>query len=280
MATIGATPYTLTTISGGINRLRTKGGTDRNSLYDLLNGYVTQSNTIKVRPGTFRLANIAAYAGAGTTKGLVAYQGVLHTFSSQIVTLPPNGVLHVLAHPSQSNGVNIPLKEIHFAAPYLGGLYVVAEFTVSPTIQATVGSVFHYWIQFAEGGPNANEWQASTDYSVGDVVIPTVPNGLTYVASRLFPAEPLWAPNTQEMVGNIVEPTVPNGFGYVCVATTGTNPATGTTEPTWPTADGAQITENNVAETVSTVVSTANDSPTPQTPGRYDGLYGPPGGNK
>ena len=47
--------FALTTAKGGINRLRDKGNASKDSLYDLLNGYVTQTNSIKPRPGT-RLA--------------------------------------------------------------------------------------------------------------------------------------------------------------------------------------------------------------------------------
>src|SRR6202012_1311854 len=90
----------LTTIGGGINRLRTKAGADSNSLYDLLNGYVTAANTVKVRPGTIRNVNLADTAGAGMTKGLVAYEGAMHIFASQVVDVPDGYVLHVLSHPA------------------------------------------------------------------------------------------------------------------------------------------------------------------------------------
>ena len=272
MANIAAQTFSLTTISGGINRLRTKGGASKDSLYDLLNGYITAASTARVRPGTFRVANIAAYAGAGTTKGLVRYQGNLHTFATQVVSLPPTGVLHVLAHPAQTGAANIPLKEIHFAAPFLGGIYVVAEFVVSTAIANTVGSIFHYWIQYANGGGNANNWTANTDHKVGDVVIPSTPNGLTYIASRLIPAAPLWAAGTQESVGNIVEPNTYNGFQYVCTATSGPTPATGATEPTWPTSDGGVVVESNIATQTAATTSAATDPSSPGIPPRYGGI--------
>jgi hypothetical protein len=77
----------LTAVNGGINRLRVKGAADRNSLYDLLNGYVTQQKTIKVRPGTFRTAELPEdTAGDGLTKGLCVFNDLFHVFSDVSAT--------------------------------------------------------------------------------------------------------------------------------------------------------------------------------------------------
>ena len=177
-----------------------------------------------------------------------------------------------------TNSAAFLLKEIHFAAAYLGGIYVVAEFNVTDsTLLAEFGSVFHYWIQSSISGDNANEWTANTDYQIGDVVIPTSPNGLTYIASRALPANPVWAPNTIETVGNIVEPTVANGFKYTVTNTLGAVPTTGETEPTWPLSDGATVLEASSLANDQTfsVVSAAAAAPTPTVPARYEGLYSP-----
>lgn len=423
------TPIALTAISGGINRLRTKGGADKNSLFDLLNGYVTQAGTAKVREGTNRNANIATYSGAGMTKGLLAYQSKFHVFSHQVVGVPPGYELHVINHPAavdtvvtpvpvntrtgtfaaatkigtaagfgavsattqngfaieavitpdpggavgfalpvsvggftiasffQATGTSVndpnqvyliftgafnlvgatmtynvggvpqvfaldilhqttqlglgsgytvfklgtatpdghsgggwnvpftfglptistvvvPIKEIHFAAPYLGGIYVAASFVITnPTILAQFGDTYHFWIQSSAGGDNSNAWQASTDYSIGDVVIPTTANGLTYIASRRYPPNPLWQASTLEAVNNIVEPTTPNNFQYTATAVLGANPSTGTTEPTWPTADGAVVKENSSLANDQTItrVQPATNTPTSAPPSRYGG---------
>lgn len=260
------TPIALTAINGGINRLRTKAMADKNSLYDLVNGYVTQTGTIKVRPGTLRAANIGAYSGAGTTFGLMAFQGSFHVFATSIVSVPPNYVLHVLFNPN-SLATPIALAHIHFAAPYLGGIYVVAEFVD--------GNVFHYWIQDSVSEDNSNVWQANTDYQIGDVVIPIVPNGYQYVASRANAANPVWTPNTLETVGTTIEPTIANGFMYTATQTDGANPSTGATEPTWPTSDGAQVVESStLANDQSVTLATpAATTPVPKVPSRYIGLY-------
>lgn len=410
-------PIALTAISGGINRLRTKGGADKNSLFDLLNGYVTQAGTVKVREGTYRNANIALASGAGTTKGLMAYQSQLHVFSHQVVSVPSGYALHVLNHPaaqqspaagtvtknftltagfnaaaglaaesvdggfttsppctiggigaltggalpngaivkalySNDTGGNktpvlvisgtqtqtyfgtlqftdgnthlvvnlatsaattfdtttypgytvwrwlnggqlqsgtvgllsvpspattyipIPIKEINFSAPYLGGIYVSATFVVSdPAVLAQWGDTFHFWIQSSTGSDTSNTWKKDTDYVIGDVVIPTVLNGLTYIAGRRYPANPVWAANVAEIVGNIVEPTSPNSFQYTATAVLGAKPSTGTVEPTWPTGDGSVVLENSSIANDQTItrVDPASNTPTPAVPSRYSG---------
>ena len=45
-------PVTLSAVQAGITRLRTKGGASPESLYDLINGYVTAARTIAPRPGS------------------------------------------------------------------------------------------------------------------------------------------------------------------------------------------------------------------------------------
>jgi hypothetical protein len=261
----------LTVVAGGINRLRVKGNADKNSLFDLLNAYVTQAGTVKVRPGTYRAANIAAYSAAGATKGLVAYQDYFHVFAISVVAVPPGYQVHVLNHPQQPTA---PISEINFAAPYLGGLYVVATFAVTTAIEEEYGATYHYWIQSSQGGDNANTWEANTDYQIGDVVIPTTVNGLTYVASRKNPANPLWTANTVEAEGNVVEPNTANGFQYTVTATLGATPTTGATEPDWPTTDGATVIEDSsLANDQTVTLASAATTPTPTTPIRYRGLY-------
>ena len=414
----------LTTIGGGINRLRKKAAADKNALFDLLNGYVTMSNTVKVRKGSFRNASLDP-----TTKGLVAFDGEMHTFAPTYVDVPDGYVCHVLTHPSgdqvqtgtfevsvtggvfsggsvlgsnddagEINGTigfalaavcnhpegsvfpatyggqsgdpaivaicntnssshddpskvyfvfassfkdtwgvsvsypkvgggtgtlaldaahvsedliliggyiafqgstqialdngtpvtvtftgptyaPVPLKEIHFAAPFMGFLYVVAEFEAVNSIIDSDGTVFHYWLQ--DSSPN---WQASTDYIIGDVVTPTVPNGLAFMAQRRYAPNPVWAATTAVEEGTVVEPTVANGFNFTVIATQGANPTTSDTEPVWPTADGATITEdsqNAAYDDVVTMPGTASNAAAPvpnvDPSGTYKNLAGTTG---
>lgn len=527
----------LTAINGGMNRLRTKGAARRDTLYLLQNGYVSAANTVKVRPGTIRNTDLSATAGAGTTKGVVGFQGALHTFSAQQVPVPPGYVLHVISHPAVNsgtlaqltlvaggvsfailngnnstgpftnvampnggatgfsdgsmeaaqtfgncNGVNpatqniggqqlavaawvsggtnfpgnsyyvlavrglvaqnlftsitfdthagsttfqsasasiyhqgsnytawcwlttdtqgqafngeattgwslgaskgtgfevntagsltpptyaangktypilnfetlpagslklvfgpakedgslapqgtfvsvsfvdvtstlrtftsaaatfsltgnvstwtwatspplfavgssytinfnqtssstIPLKEIHFAAPFMGFLYVVAEFQPD---NSGFGSVFHYWLQ------GNTPWVANANHKIGDIVLPSPLNGFAYQAARNGAPNPVWSPNVKHAINDQVEPTVPNGFFFKAIAVEGANPTSGATEPSWPTTDGATITENSQfsSDQTATIVTSAPQPPTqvpnPATQARYKNLF-------
>lgn len=215
----------LNAVQAGITRLRTKGGASPNSLYDLVNGYVTASRTIKSRPGSREVYTLPV-----GTKGLCAFKGKLHVFSADVVTpTNPLFVAHTLRHPDPAQSA-LALKEIHFAAPFLGYLYVVAEFAN--------GDVFHYWLQ-----ESAN-WQANTIYREGDVVQPTLPNGYAYRAARIDAPAPVWAPNVARAIGDKVEPTTANGFQFTVIDTLGASPKSGATEPDWPAEDGATVAED------------------------------------
>lgn len=234
----------LTTVRGGINRLRTKGGARADTLYDLLNGYATESGTVRSRPGTTRVATLDS-----RTRGLCAFGGSLHTFCHEVVTVPDGYTLSVLQHPDPPEAdyayadaydpyaayTPVPLHKIHFSEPFLGGLYVAAEFED--------GSVYHYWLR------PGSTWEANTTYERGALVQPSVPNGILYEASRYGDPYPPWQADEPRSDGSdgyeqsIIEPTTYNGFYYVCIETQGPNPRSGTVEPTWPTEEGFTVTE-------------------------------------
>lgn len=213
----------LNALKQGISRIRTKGGADPATLYDLVNGYVTIDGSVRSRPGTTKDVELPA-----GTKGLCAYNGGMVVFCHESKTITDAGyTCETLTNP---NDASDPIAEIHFAGPFLGYLYVVAEFES--------GDVFHYWLQGGE------TWAADTVYRSGDIVQPSTPNGLAYRASRMGSANPSWAPSVPRTVGDVVEPTVYNDYFYTVVEVNGTNPASGTLEPDWPTSDGAQVIEN------------------------------------
>lgn len=242
----------LTAIKGGINRNRTKGGARADTLYDLLNAYVTDDNAVQVRPGTIREATLPS-----TTRGLVSFDGVLNTFSHQIETLPDGYVLHILAHPSSTPEAVLTLDTIHFAAPFLGFLYVVAEFSN--------GDVYHFWLQ------TNGTWQPETIYKAGDIVEPTDPQGIAFRATRNGGAFPSWAARVPRAVNDNIEPTVYNGFFYTVIDTVGANPASGDTEPTFPTVEGAQVIEDTegVLEGSATTTQPGENTPTSDVTDRY-----------
>jgi hypothetical protein len=372
-----------------MTRLRVKGAAQRNSLYQLTNGYVTIAQTVKVRPGTFRHTNLGATSGlAGKTFGLTYFDGSFHIFASEELSDIPDGyTLHVLNHPAvqqeltgqiknftlvagntnsgagyavppdtytcgsltpptfvDGNGVTrtvcrmvlentglllklsltgvnipqlttfnyitivdqggtthtltaaaatyngtddtnqasswswvlsgavwlaahtyspligitapgtfapIPLKEIHFSAPFMGFLYVAAEFDVDSATREAWGDTYHYWIQ------TSGEWTADTVYQIGQIVSPTVANGFQYMATRISSPNPGWTANTPEVIDNIVEPTTPNGYYFTVIEVDGANPLTGATEPTWPTSTGATVAEDTTVGGNDVVASAA-----------------------
>lgn len=225
----------LTPLKSGINRLRTKGGADPSSLYDLVNGYVDIAGNPTSRPGTRSLAILPA-----GTKGLCAFNGAMVVFSGSAKTGMPAGyTCEVLVHPTDDTQ---EIAEIHFAAPFMGFLYVVAEFEN--------GDAFHYWLQ--AGGT----WTADTMYKVGDTVLPAVRNGFRY--QTLLKSNPAaWAPNVPRAVGDVIQPTEYTGWKYTVVEVDGDNPTSAATEPVWPQSEGAQISED--------VDSTPAPAPPPST---------------
>jgi hypothetical protein len=227
----------LTTIRGGINRLRVKGKARADSLYKLTNGYVNEDGSISNRPGTVRVATLPA-----GTFGLVGFAGKLHVFATSLIAVPDGYVCHVLKHPDDQ-----ALKKVHFAVPFLGALYVVAEFAN--------GDIYHFWLQPADA------WQANHEYAANEFVTPTTPNGFVYKATRLDDPNPSWAPNVPRTVGDLIEPTVYNEYFYEAVETNGDSPRSASIEPIWPTNTGEQITENSEAQVPDENTSVAPPAP-------------------
>lgn len=224
---------TLQPLTGGINRLRTKGGADPRQLYDLLNADVAQDGSIVSRRGIVKVYDLPA-----GTKGLCAANGVLNVFSDSPKTGIPTGVeCIVLRHPTIAG---LTLHDIPFAGPFLGDasgalLYVVGEFNN--------GDVYHYWTR------SATTWAANAVHQPGDLVQPTVPNGYLYRARRAGTPYPAWAAGVNRSVGDIVEPTTSNGYSYEVIDVAADPTASGTTEPVWPEAEGGVVTEYTVPTT-------------------------------
>lgn len=242
---------TLSAVKAGITRLRDKGGAATDSLYDLINGYVTAARTIRNRPGT-----IVDHVLPAGTKGLLGFQGKKHVCAAEPVPMTDeNYVCHVLRHPTD---LGRSLAEVHFFEPFMGHPYIAAEFDN--------GDIYHYWME------EVDEWQPETVYQLGDRVIPSTPNGYMYVATRGESANPVWAAGVSRTVGEVIEPTEFNGYKYECIDTSGVNPASGPTEPTWVAADGGITVE----------LSDVEPPPTPAPPEEDDdeggGGYTNPGG--
>lgn len=253
--------FALSNVKTGMTRLRDKGGASKDSLYDLHNAYVSASGSVVPRPGT-----ALAYTLPAGTKGLAAHNGRLHVFANSVLASPsPSVQIDVLSNPTDPS---LDIEDIWFAAPFLGYLYVVAEFED--------GSVYHYWLE------EADTWQADTTYMLGQLVQPTVPNGLVYRAGRLNPADPVWTPDTAVTLGDVVEPTTFNGYKFEVIDTIG-NARTGDVEPDWNEGDGAITYEDVDVSTPVTPGGGGNGNPgtvPPDIRDRYDNPGGsrPPGG--
>jgi hypothetical protein len=252
----------LTVSKGGINRERFRGGALKDSLYDLLNAYITPSKTIRIRPAALYYETLPDDSnGDSLVHGLCAHNNALHVFATEYVAVPDGFILHIINHPDQtdSDGTPIPIKRVHFAKPFLGYLYVAVEFNTQTAIDGGYGDVYHYWLQ---GG---SAWEASKDYKVGDIVTPATPTGLSYVAKRSGSANQQWLAGVQRALGDVVEPTTFNNFEYTVIDTLGSNPRSGSTEPDWPTDSGAQVIEeaDSTPASAQTAATTTDTSATP-----------------
>lgn len=216
----------LSAVKAGITRLRDKGGASEDALFDLVNGYVTAARTIRMRPG----ARLPLTLPPGTV-GLTSFKGAFVVFADAVMPAGPGYSVVVLKHPS--NGA-ATLKEIHFALPFLGYLYVVAEFSD--------GSTYHYWLE--EGSP----WAANTTYLPDALVSPTVPNGLAYRLADTGSGYATWEAYAVRATGNTVVPTANNGFHYTVTAVSSSGARSGDTEPTWPGQAGATVNEDVAIE--------------------------------
>lgn len=211
----------LTVIKAGLNRQRTKGAALKDTLYELLNGYVTTEKTVKVRPGTLLTDTLPA-----GTIGLVSHDGLFQVFASSDVTGIPAGYnLNIVRAPDGE-----ALSKIHFAEPFLGALYVAAEFAD--------GDIYHYWLQ------PATTWEADKMYTVNAAVQPVTTNSFVYRASRLGAPYTEWAADVPRTVGDKVEPSTYNGFYFEVTAVYGANPRSGETEPDFDVEEGQIVVEN------------------------------------
>ncbi len=216
----------LSAVKAGITRLRDKGGASEDALFDLVNGYVTAARTIKMR----QAAHIAMSLPPGTI-GLTSFKGAFVAYADEVVPPGPGYSVVVLKHPSNGSAT---LQEIHYALPYLGFLYVAAQFSD--------GSTYHYWLE--EGDP----WAAGTTYLPDALVSPTVANGLAYRLVETGGGHPAWEAYATRAVGNIVLPTTGNGFQYTVTSVSGANARSGDTEPTWPATAGGTVNEDVAIE--------------------------------
>lgn len=218
----------LSAVKTGITRLRVKGGASADSLYDLVNGYVTAARTISPRPGSQRFAQLP-----DGTIGLSLFNGVFQVFSDHVVGYTPPGFnVNVLSPPSDLGEFETAsLVRIWKAEPLMGGLYVVAEWS------DRVDRGIHYWL----GGASTGSWKPNAIYMLGETI--TASNGLSFYAGRIGEPAETWSADKEVAEGDIVEPTKFNGYRYIADEVHG-SARTGKTEPAWIAQEGATTIED------------------------------------
>lgn len=254
--------FAITSAKQGVTRQRNKGGPAKDSFYTLKNCYVTSDRSVVPRPGTRLDATLPP-----DTKGLMMFRGKLYVFSAEPVTIAnPKYANLVLQHPDAASTAGI--AEIHFAQPFLGYPYVVAEFEGEPD------TYYHYWLQ------ELGSWQPNTIYRLGEYVLPTVQNGYSYEANRIGEPNRTWAPGIEVSVGDILEPTTYNGYMYEIMSIDGSATTTGNVEPVWVAAEDATVIED-IEGGGGVPAATPNPTPTvpPDVEDRYRNQGGYTGGN-
>lgn len=258
----------LTTVAGGMNLLREKGGAPRKNLRVLLNGFVGQDGGARSRYGT---QPVAVGASQGH-RGFVSHKGKLYTFhhaggdsldwvNAIIGTATVETI--VLVNP---NAPDSPIKEVHFAGQYMGVLYVVVEYDN--------GDVFHFWLESVEA------WQPGKIYMLGQLVMPVGDQtGYAYRVTRQGAPFPPWAAGVARAIGDKVEPTTVTGWYYEVSNTIGDNPRSGTVEPTWPQVENEVVWED-VDGVGSDPTGSAGQVPDTTLPPDMGDRYGNPGGSK
>ena len=86
---------TLNAVSAGMTRLRSKGGANPETLYELTNGYVLPSRAIKQRPAVRYQTKLPV-----GSKGLTVFNGVFYTFAASSLSNPGTATLKILKHPT------------------------------------------------------------------------------------------------------------------------------------------------------------------------------------
>lgn len=248
-------PVHFTAQRGGINRLRDKGGASADTLFDLVNAYVTPAGKIRKRPGLTKVATLEP-----GTVGLFGWQGKLRTFSGAPVGHAHSLFLNTpLRHPASTAPT---LTQVHFTGIFLGRLYVVGEFSD--------GKIAHFWLQ------NPPAWQANTAYTFGRRVQPSTPNGFVYEQAATSDAN-AWRPNRVYAINDVVQPTSYNGFTYKLVARTHDQAASSATEPAWPTTEGARIKDRRpVTGSATAPVTDPNQTDAPPPPPSLPPVIEPP----
>jgi hypothetical protein len=159
--------------------------------YRIYRGTAAAGENVYYTTGSTSFLDIGA-ANTGGTPPIVNGTGI---------AVPSGYTLNVLTNPVTTTATP---TTIWFAKPFMGFLYVVAQFSDN--------NIFHYWLQ------SNGTWTSNTVYKTGNIELPSPVNGLAYQAVRDFPPNPPWSANSVISAGTIIEPTQYTGFAYEAVS--------------------------------------------------------------
>lgn len=157
---------------------------------------------------TFSIASIAGNNISVQTIALI--KGATKATMGSGALVQGNPIL-ILRHPSNSAAT---LSKIHYAKPFMGYPYVIAEFSD--------GLINHYWLQMPP------VWTANTNYNANELVQPTSLNGFYYLAVQIA-NPPAWTPLLQHQIFDIVQPTIYSGLQFYAQTVVGGSGVTTTT---------------------------------------------------
>lgn len=141
----------------------------------------------------------------------------------------------ILRHPTSSSAT---LSKIHYAKPFMGFPYVIAEFSD--------GLINHYWLQMPP------IWTANTQYNANALVQPTSPNGFYYLCVQVA-NPPAWTPLLQHQLFDFVQPTTYSGLQFYALLVIGASGTTTTTSGAFTI--GAVNSTQNITVTSATGLS-------------------------
>jgi hypothetical protein len=104
-----------------------------------------------------------------------------------------------------------------------------------------------------------NPYAAGSPASAGGTITITT----TPIVSTFSATYPIWSSQLTVLVGDLIQPTVANGFYYTCIQ----SGVTGTTEPTWPTVVGQQVSDDAGGGDVIWQCKAASNTGSPPPPG-------------
>ena len=188
-------------MSGGINRLRVKGGASAKQLYDLQNAYITNAGSIDPREGTIRTATLSS-----VTAGLMADNGTFNIFSpysaSGLTAPVQNPIMSTI---TGGDGTWVSGTTYYFVVTAVDALGNQTAVSNETSVKAT-GTTFTPKISwFAEAGVTAYEVYYGTSAGAENKAVTTTGTSLSPTSTSVFSAATL-------STANLTSISVPAGY--------------------------------------------------------------------